>query len=438
VLVVDGDSPLLDLAVMGAAWRGVARRPAIVVLASSGAARVGAERIQATVVAKPYPPEALVRELARVGAAPQGVVAPTATQALRVLGMAGGGLADDEAAAILAGSRHVDLELVREALRPHAMEYAARTTRLETLIHRRALQEAEARFAITLDGADTMRRAIDGGRLDQAAAARLMWALVCGGAVVLTPEPPDDEDHPRARRVARARDELRARRDRMARAAAHDVLEVEAEAAPAEIERAAQLLALKFAPDRVAGLDLGDLAGLVEPLWTQVLRARAALLAPKGPVSATDQLFPALEPEKDERRAARRADLQEAEAAFVRGQHALSAGDAFKAMSELAAAARRRPEEPDYEVYAAWARVCAEHARGHELAPIARRERDVAIRALAGRRPRARALFALGLLCEAAGDTGGAIDALGEALACDPRLTPARQLLARLAGAREG
>lgn len=431
VVLVDGEAPMLDLSVMGAAWRRVKPSPLFVVLAASAAARIAAERIGATVVPKPYSPAALAEEVTRLGAAPRGATAPTAAQALRLLGLAAGGLPEDEAATILAGARHIDLAVVREALRPHVNEYLTATARLDAMCARRALTDAEARFALNLDGAETLRRQIDAGVLDASAAARLIWALVCGGVAMLSREPPDDHGHPRARRVASARDDLRARRARISRASWYEVLELDADAGPTEVERAAQALAIRYAPDQLEALDLGDLRPLVEPIWQQILKARATLVDPAAR-RAYDEQRMMLEPDADEQRMRRRIDAQEAEAAFVRGQRALLAGDAFKAVSELAAAARRLPDEPDYEVYAAWARCCAERARGQDVPAAAAREYAVAERALAGRRPRPRALFALGLLAESAGDVAAARQHLTEALACDPRLTPARQLLARL------
>lgn len=431
VIVVDGDAPGLDLAVMAAGWRQQPPpTPALIVLAATAPARVAAERVRAVVLTKPVAAAALADEVTRVASAPRGVAAPTAASALSVLGLAAGGLPEDEAAAIIAGARTVDPAVVREALRPHVHAYVTVQPLLDALCARRSLTDPEARFALALDGSRTVKGVIDSSG-DMLAAARLVWALVSGGAVQLTSEPPGDVAHPRARQVARLRDHLRARRARLGKPTPYDVLEVDPDTSPAECERAAMMLGARYMPERLAGMDLGDLAPLVEPLWRQILRARAILVDPVQRQSYDIERL-TLEPDADARRMRRRIDQQEAEAAFVRGQRALAAGDAFRAVSELAAAARRLPDEPDYEVYVSWARVCAEEARGQDKAAAARRERPTAEAALAGRRPRPRALFALGLLCEAAGDRDDARQHLAEALACDPRLAPARQALARL------
>jgi CheY-like chemotaxis protein len=434
VIVVDGDAPGMDLAVVAAAWKRLDPSPALVVLGSTAATRIAAERIRATVIAKPFAAAAVAEEVGRVASAPRGRQVPTAAEALRVLGLASGGLPEDEAATIIAGSRHVDAGIVREALRPHIDEYVTAEPLLDQLCARRALTASEATFAVNLDGSRTVRGVIDTGGLPGLAAARLIWALVCGGAVSLSQEPPTDDAHPAARRVAMLRDHLRARRDRVARGAtSYDILEVTPDAQPVEIDRAAQLFAVRFAPDRFAAIDLGDLAGLVEPIWRQVLRARALLLDP-GQRQKYDAQLLVLAPDADTARMRRRIDASDAEQAFLRGQRALASGDAFKAVSELASAARRLPDEPDYEAYAAWARVCADEARSRDRLAAARRERAVAETALLGRKPRPRALFALALLCEAAGDLDAAREALRDALACDPRLSPARQMLTRLGG----
>lgn len=433
VVIVDGDATGLELAVLGAAWQRVDPPPALVVLASTAPARIAAERIRATVVAKPVVAATLAEEVTRAAAAPRGATAPTAVSALRVLGMAAGGLPEDEAATIIAGSRQVNVGIVREALRPHMNEYVTATPLVDAMIARRAVTDAEARFALALDGARTVRGVIDSGGMDQLAAARLTWALVSGAVALLTAEPPEDDAHPAARLVATMRDHLRARRARLEKATAYQVLEVDQDAQPADVERAALMLSTRFAPEKLAGLDLGDLGALVDPLWQQVLRARAILVDPQARQSYDARRL-TLEPDADAQRMRRRIDAAEAEAAFVRGQRALAAGDAFKAVSELASAARRLPDEPDYEVYAAWARCCANEARGADRRDSARHERAVAEAALSGRRPRPRALFALGLLCESAGDLTFARQHLRDALACDPRLAPARQALARLGG----
>src|SRR5204863_9938325 len=100
-------------------------------------------------------------------------------------------------------------------------------------------------------------------------------------------------------------------------------------------------------------------------------------------------------------------DRARAEEAFARGQRALLAGEPFKAVSEMAAAARAHADHPDYEASLAWARYRAEASRGARE-DAAREERRNAEVALAGRRPWPRALVALALLCAAAEDADAA------------------------------
>lgn len=431
VIVVDGDAEGVDVAALAAAWRRYDPPPAFVVLCGTPVSRLSADRARALVVSKPVDTRTLLAAVVRAGSAPRPAGPPTAEAALRVLGIAPGGLPDDEAATIVAGARHVDAAVVREALRPLVYGYVTRRPLLDRLLSRRALTEREAAFAVELDGTATVKRLVDSGALEPVGAARLIWGLVSGGAASITAEPPDDADHPRARFLARARDHLRARRARLQGATAYEVLEIDADASTAEVERAVQLLASRFAPDLLGALDLGDLEGLVRPLWNQILQARALLVDPRARQAYEDQLL-RLQPDADEQRQRRKQDRLSAEEAFVRGQRALAAGDPFRALSELATAARRLPDEPDYEVYAIWARVVADEARGVPRAEAALRERSAAERALFGRRPRPRACFALGLLAEAAGDLEAAREHFNEALLCDARLAPARAALERL------
>jgi hypothetical protein len=125
-------------------------------------------------------------------------------------------------------------------------------------------------------------------------------------------------------------------------------------------------------------------------------------------------------------------DRAAGETLYARGQAALVAGDAFKAVSAMAAACRACPDFPDYEVSLAWARYRADLARGNPREPAIARERASAERVLAGRRPWPRALVALAMLCTAGDDPDAARWHLREALACDPRLPIAQQLLGRL------
>jgi DnaJ-class molecular chaperone len=226
---------------------------------------------------------------------------------------------------------------------------------------------------------------------------------------------------------------LRARAARLAAGTHYAVLEVGVEAATADLDRAIAYLELRYGPDAAARHDLGDLAATAGRLWDQIIQARQVLGDSRLRAGYDQGLFPGKN-ELDELRSRRRTAFDEAERFFNRAQHALAAGDTFRAVSDFAVAARRLPEQPDYEVFAAWARVLADEARGGKRAAAAVREREAAERTLLGRRPHPRAELVAGLLCEAAGDPLAAVGHLREALAVDDKLVAARQALARLGG----
>src|SRR5262249_41885014 len=147
----------------------------------------------------------------------------TPQAALAALGLPGGGPPEDEAAFILNGARSIDIAWVREALRPHMHAYVTATSLVDRLCARRALSVTAPRpavsgpgrpVAVKLDGGPTVRGAIAGSGRPTAsspeaipahAAARLLWGLISGGAVLLSREPP--AAHP----TARLRAHLRAR-----------------------------------------------------------------------------------------------------------------------------------------------------------------------------------------------------------------------------------
>lgn len=434
VVVVDGEAPGMDVGLVVATWIRREPPPAIIVLGQTAVVRNAAERVRARFVAKPVVPEEIVAEVTRI-AFPQSADALGPATALRILGLPAGGLPEDEAAAIVAGARGVDLGIVRESLRPRMHDYATATGLLDRLCARRALSPSEARLATKLlDGSRTVRGAIDGaGKVTDSVpealpghtAARLLWGLISGGAIGLDPEPPPE--HP----TARLRAHLRARALRLHGASHYDVLEIGVEATPTDVDRATAFLELRFAPEVTDRHDLGDLAPVAEQLWEQTAKARQ-VLGDARLRAAYDQGLHPRRGELDEIRGRRRTAVDEAERYFVRAQQALAGGDVFRAVSDLAAAARRLPGQPDYEVSAAWARILADEERGGDRTAAAVREKDAAAGALLGRRPRARADFIVGLICEAAGDPATAAAHLREALAVDDKLVAARQALARL------
>lgn len=436
LIIVDGDAPGMDLGLVAATWRKHEPPPVLIVLGTTAAIRAAAERVRARFLGRPVVPEELVAEVTRV-AFPRATDALAPATALRILGLQGGGLPEDEAAAIVAGARNVDLALVRESLRPRMHDYANATALLDRLCARRALSPSEARLATKLlDGTRTVRGAIDGAgqssdsvpeALPAHTAARLLWGLISGGAVSLAPEPP--AHHP----TAQLRAHLRARAARLASASHYAVLETGPEANAAEIDRTTALLELRYGPEAAARHDLGDLTVAAARAWDVIASARQVLGDPYLRAAYDASLFP-VKSDLDDRRLRRRTALDEGERFFLRAQHALATGDIFRSVSDFASAARRMPDQPDYEVYAAWARVLADEARGGDRQVSAQREREAAERSLLGRRPNPRAELVVGLLCEAAGDAPAAIAHLREALTVDDKLAAARQALARLGG----
>ncbi|HWM85988.1 MAG TPA: hypothetical protein VNO33_09125 [Kofleriaceae bacterium] len=411
-------------------WRDRDPPPALLAVVQSTAGRDAAAAARVPTVAASAPPRAIAIAVDRalLGRWAGGLTRSHARGALRLT-------ADPDpardAARIVAGARKVDFELVREALGSYAGHYVAATTVLSQLRELRALEIPEVDLAQRIDGAHTLKSVVrQSSPMGAQQAGRILWGLACSGALVLSIEP-FDLATPERRAVAAARQHLRARQARMEQATHYDALEVTPAADPAELDLAVRMLGVRFAPERLQALDLGGAAGLVAPLWQAVLNARAVLSDPADRLRYNDELRTRmaslsvwiLGPN----------DRQRAEQSFARGQRALVDGEPFKAVSEMAAAARAHADHPDYEVSLAWARYRADLARGNPREQAAARERAAAEQALAGRRPWPRALVALALLCAADGDADAARWHLSEALACDPTLPAARQLLARLA-----
>lgn len=335
---------------------------------------------------------------------------------------------------IVAAARKADLELVREALRWYAAHYVTATDQVGPLREQRALDVPELETLRRIDGSHTLQTTIrlvgsGGGTLDPAGAGRALWALACIGAIELTREP-IDLSTPERRAVTAARVHLRARQTRMARGTHYDLLEIHPTAEPSEIDHACRMLGVRFAPERLATLDLGDCAPLVPTTWDTILRARAQLSDPAERLKYNEQVRKH-RAQIESPWAFGPNDQARAEEAFARGQRALLSGAAFKAVSEMAGAARAHADHPDYEASLAWARYRAEAEKGGR-ADAVKEERAAAEAALAGRRPWPRALVALALLCAADADPEAARWHLREALACDPNHPVAKQLLSRL------
>ena len=397
VVIVDGEAKGMEIAVVAAAWRRIDPQPTLLVVGHPELAPT-VERLRAQLV--PAAPEAVAEMIDALVARAR----------------------DDEATAILAQARQLDIVGIREALRRRMFDYIAGTPLLRRLAARGALGRDEARVSLGLDGARTVRATIEAGALPASDAARLLYALVQAGAAMLSAEPPATSL--RSAAVATLRRHLRARREWATGADHYLTLELPRNASMAEIDRATRSLALRYAPEVTSLHDLGDLAPAAKPLWDQIAAARQVLLDARrrsdydAVLQARNLLW--APPDGD------------AEQSFQRGQRALAAGQLTAAVSELASAARRQPDEPDYEAYAAWGRVLVDEAAGTPRREAAHKQRPAAEAALLGRRPRPRALFALALVCEAAGDRDAARAHVRDALAIDPQMTPAQKLYQRL------
>lgn len=417
-------------------WRRVDPPPGVLAVVLGKTGEAAARKARVPLVPSTAPPAEIARAVDRALAL-RWSGGLTASHARGALGL-GARLADpvEDAARVVKGARTVDLDVVREALRWYAGHYVSTTDVIAQLRDVRALSIPEVELVRAIDGARTMQTILNKAAIGPQAAGRLLWALACVDAVALHPEPVDLAS-PERRAVAMARFHLKARAARSERATHYDLLEIPPAAGVTEIEQAYRALLVRYAPDRLDRLDLGDAAPLVAPGWKAIQRARAvlsdpadrlryneALAAQRGKVQSTWAFGP--------------NDRARAEEAFARGQRALVAGEPFKAVSEMAAAARAHADHPDYEASLAWARYRAELARGKPKEQIVKTERRAAEQALAGRRPWPRALVALALLCAADEDPDAARWHLKEALACDPNLPVAKQLLARLGAGRPG
>lgn len=351
--------------------------------------------------------------------------------ALRALGLPASGEALDMAIQVIAGAREADVDMVREALRWHAPHYVTVEPRwVHSLREHRALRIPEVEFTPLLDGTRCLKTVLRSGKLEPWQAARFVWALASIGALSFSAEPPD-QSTPRRRRLTQTRLHLVARRERLVQTTYYDVLEVTRDAGDKHIEHAVQMLALRYGPDRVARLDLADLGDLAAPTWDQILEARGVLIDPDKR-SRYHQWMAAQGGLRSEWADDAVNPIHGAQM-MARGQKALVAGEVFKAVSDMAAACRMHPHHPDYEASLAWARCRADASRdSHDRATVAARERAIAEASLLGHRPWPRALLALGLLSAAEGDPEAARWHLHEALACDPNLPAAKQLLQRL------
>ncbi len=430
-VILGGESNEVRLGKYVRAWREVEPAPGILVFAPTEQVAATAASLRAITISNDDTGQALVDRV-RLAIRLRYAGELSERFARFALNLGAQGQPVDRAVMILSRARDLDPFMVREALRPRIHEYVSHTQLVGELREMRALTVPEVELIQSLTGATTLATAIDSGKMDAAAAARTLWALACIGAVRLTKEPPDLTTQAR-RAVSRARHHLRERRRRLRRGQAsyYEVLEASFEPTQAELRATVQRLAIRFSPKRLAQLDLGDMTGLVGPLWKQIERAWEMMYMPE-----TRKQYVAYLRSKGVDVAALRERLQVdpggAERDFLAGQQALTGGEVHKAVSLFASAARRYPGHADYEAYLAWGRYRMSVDRGEDKLEAAMRERNVAEAGQAGRQPRPRALLALGLLCAACEDLDAARWHLHEALECDPNFALARQILNRL------
>ncbi len=424
-------SPSPDLGGVVAAWHAARPPPGLLVVGSGAGAAERAEACGVPFADSAQSPGELTESADRALALRYaGALGPGFARAALGLPDAGDGeLSEAEAGRIIAGARELDLDIVRAALRRHAQDYVVATSLVATLREHRALEIPEVELTRLLDGTKTVQSVIRAGAIEPARAGRLLWALASVGGASLSPEPPD-RGTPARRALAEARAHLRARRDRLDGSTYYDVLEVAPDADAGEVDAAVRALSLRYGPDALAPLDLGDLAHLAEPMWTQIGKARSVI----ADIASRGRYNDWVASRRDRLRTtwANNLDRKRAEAAFSRGQRALVEGDPFAAVSAMAKACREHPDHPDYEASLAWARHRAALARGDDGERSAAEERRIAADALRGRRPWPRGLVALGLLCVADGDSEAARFHLHEALRCDPNLPAARRILRRI------
>lgn len=410
-------------------WRVLDPPPAVLVISRSEELRASIESVRAVPVA-PGIEAAELLPLTKRAIELRFTAELSPRFALRALAVTGRD-DSDRAATIMEGSRTIDARLVREALRPRVHDYVSTTKRIDALRASGAISVQELEIARSFDGSTTVSRAIDRAT-DSATAARLVWALVCVGGAKLTKEPPD-QSTPARRAVARARHHLRERQRRLRRGKAHyyEVLGVPLDATPAEVDDSVYRLAVRFSPQQLGHLDLGDQSPYVAPLWAQIEKARAMLRHPQSRAQY-DAWLTTKGTDIAARKLDRPTDRAGAEDEFLAGQRALSRSDVKKALAFFAAAARRYPDHADYNGYLGWARYREALDNDEDKMAAAMRERNRIEEAQSGRAPRPRALLALALLCAASEDPAAAAWYLDEALTCDPQFELAKQIRSRM------
>jgi hypothetical protein len=429
VVLIDADRLGERLASVADRWREHVSVPGIVAIGSSAAARQHAPKARVTLVAptaKLATLIAAIREAAKLR-----LSANMRWDTLRAaIGLPP--TADEPAAwqPTLVAARSIDIEIPRAALRWKASHYATPTRRLDELREDRLLTVPELDASNVLDGTRTVQTLVKAGPLDPMQTARFLWTLGSIGALDFTPEIRDVATSPR-RLLAELRAHVRTRAGRLEKSTYYDVLEITPLAEYPEIERAYQLVGMRFAPTTLAGHDLADLTTTVQPMWDLVEKARSVLVDHAQRGRYHDWLRQKL-PELRTVWAIDPKAIGAATEAFTRGQRSLGEGDVHRAMSELAMACRQFPGHPDYEANLAWARYRVQVASGRNQIEAAVAERKMIEDMLLGCKPWPRALVALALLCAAGGDADSARWHLHTALTVDPTVPAAAQLAQRL------
>jgi len=429
VVLIDADHLGAKLAEVVDAWRDQPSAPGVVALGTSEDARTFAPGARVTLLtpgAKATTIGAALHEAAklRLATAMRWSIMRAALKLPPIDNTI------DQWAATLLHSRNVDIEIARSALRWHVQHYATPTALFEQLRDERILLVPELETIAHADGTKTVQTLVKAGPLDPLKTARLLWALTSLGAIVLTPEVHDIATSGQ-RSLDEIRKHLRARITRLERSTYFDVLEISPLAEYPEIEASYQLLGSRYSPRALQRYDLGELVSHVKPTWELVEKARNVLVDDAHRGRYTDYLRQHIATMKTQW-AIDPNDSRLAVEAFARGQAALGEGDAHKAMSHFAKAARHHPGHPDYEATLAWVRYRVQVASGRDQVEQAKLERAAVEGYLVGCRPWPRALVALALLCAAGGDAESARWHLAIALSIDPNVPAAAQLAQRL------
>ena len=430
VVLIDADHLGKRLAAIAEQWRGAPSVPGVIALGTSTAAREAAPIARVTLIAP-------TAKLTTIATAIKEAAKLRLASGMRwnVLRAAAGlpPLPDAPAAwqPTLIAARKVDIEIPRSALRWHATHYATPTARMDQLREERVLTVPELEASQHIDGTRTVQTIVSAGRpLDPQSTARFLWTMTSIGAIELTPEVRDVAT-PQRRLLDDLRTHLRARSARLEKSTFYDVLELTPLAEYPEIEEAYRLVGSRYAPATLLQHDLSELKPLVQPMWELVEKARSVLIDHAQRGRYHDWLRQRMKDLKTVWAIDPQA-VKSAEVMYQRGQRSLGEGDVHKAMSDLAAAGRHFPGNPDIEANLAWARYRVQVASGRDRVEAAAAERKVVEELLLGCRPWPRALVALALLCAAGGDADSARWHLHVALQTDPKVPAAAQLAQRL------